>query len=227
MDYKIFITTIFLFKTLSRMSTMDSVAESITIFQWNARSISSNFTRFKNSIDYVKPHIIALQSLKTHKNALPVLDNYYYKPIIDTRYNYKYEQVAIYINKGIEYSPIISPAPNEENKGASSAIKLKLKNGGHINICNVYYPAGCKDIDTSWLKDIPINENWIILGDFNAQHSLWNNRNNNRDQRIADNIIESNLCILNDGSITRIPDSSNHQPSAIDLTLVSPSIELN
>ena len=38
---------------------------------------------------------------------------------------------------------------------------------------------------------------------------------------------DSQLCLLNDGRVTRVPDIPNHNPSAIDLTLVSPCLAVN
>ena len=39
--------------------------------------------------------------------------------------------------------------------------------------------------------------------------------------------MDSNLVLLNDGSITRIPDNPHHRPTAIDLSFISPSLFTN
>ena len=36
--------------------------------------------------------------------------------------------------------------------------------------------------------------------------------------------MDSSLCLLNDGRITRIPDVSTHKATAIDLSLVTPDL---
>ena len=45
--------------------------------------------------------------------------------------------------------------------------------------------------------------------------------------RLVENIVDSSLCMLNDGRITRIPDVSTHKSTAIDLSLVSPDLAVN
>ena len=43
----------------------------------------------------------------------------------------------------------------------------------------------------------------------------------------VENIVDSSLCLLNDGRITRIPDVSTHRATAIDLSLVTPDLAVN
>ena len=45
--------------------------------------------------------------------------------------------------------------------------------------------------------------------------------------RLVENIVDSSLCLLNDGRITRIPDVSTHKATAIDLSLVTPDLAVN
>jgi hypothetical protein len=66
------------------------------------------------------------------------------------------------------------------------------------------------------------------LGDFNAHAPFWDRlRTQVSSNRFLQNIIDSNLVLLNDGRITRIPDVFYHSPSAIDLSLVSPDLAVN
>jgi hypothetical protein len=63
-----------------------------------------------------------------------------------------------------------------------------------------------------------------VVGDFNAHHSCWEGRGSaptGGGQLLADHLLESNLCLLNDGSITRMPDQANHRPTAIDIAMIS------
>ena len=43
---------------------------------------------------------------------------------------------------------------------------------------------------------------------------------------LVENIVDSDLVLLNDGHVTRIPDVANQRPTAIDLSLVSPSVAI-
>ena len=45
--------------------------------------------------------------------------------------------------------------------------------------------------------------------------------------RLVENIVDSSLCLLNDGRITRIPDVSTHKATAIDLSHVTPDLAVN
>ena len=45
--------------------------------------------------------------------------------------------------------------------------------------------------------------------------------------RLVDSIVDSRLFLLNDGRITRIPDVSTHNATAIDLSLVTTHLAVN
>ena len=96
-------------------------------------------------------------------------------------------------------------------------------------ITNVYYPEAVTRIThTKWIADLDTqNKDWIILGDFNAHHSDWGGENTiarGGGNHLAQHIIDSDLILLNDGSITRLPHRFGDNPSAIDLTLITPGI---
>ncbi|KAL8608701.1 hypothetical protein ACOMHN_002930 [Nucella lapillus] len=65
----------------------------------------------------------------------------------------------------------------------------------------------------------------VVLGDFNAHHQWWGGaeaRTDTAGRQLADKFFNSNLCLLNDGSFTRVPDREDHNPTTIGLTLVIP-----
>ena len=66
------------------------------------------------------------------------------------------------------------------------------------------------------------------MGDFNAHAPFWENGCTSVTcNRLVENIVDSSLCLLNDGRITRIPDVSTHKATAIDLSLVTPDLAVN
>ena len=72
------------------------------------------------------------------------------------------------------------------------------------------------------------NKNYVIVGDFNAHAPFGENGCTSVTcNRLVENIVDSSLCMLNDGRITRIPDVSTHKSTAIDLSLVSPDLAVN
>ena len=71
------------------------------------------------------------------------------------------------------------------------------------------------------------NEQFLILGDFNAHHSYWNTNiveSKRGGQKLYNCIIESSLTLLNDGSFTRIPDRVNDSSTALDLSFISANL---
>ena len=66
------------------------------------------------------------------------------------------------------------------------------------------------------------------MGDFNAHAPFGENGCTSVTcNRLVENIVDSSLCLLNDGRITRIPDVSTHKATAIDLSLVTPDLAVN
>lgn len=94
---------------------------------------------------------------------------------------------------------------------------------------SVYLPTGPTNVNTDWLKSQELRkDSWIIGGDFNAHSLLWEDDcTTTTNNRLVDNILDSDLTLLNDGSITRLPDNVQHRATAIDLTLISPKIAVD
>ncbi|KAL8564072.1 hypothetical protein ACOMHN_034549 [Nucella lapillus] len=100
------------------------------------------------------------------------------------------------------------------------------ENGSRLSLVNIYYPESCNHADLSWLQNLDA-AHWVIIGDFNAHHSWWGGDGSITDaagRQLAEKIMTSDLCLLNDGTHTRVPDRADHGATAIDLTLVSSSL---
>ena len=198
------------------------------LMQWNSRSIKQNEADLIEHLAKTRPDVLALQSPNCSKFDLPFLEGYYYPPITDIRGDPSKAYVATYIKQGKVYTAIESPAPNLDENGASCAIEVKNNSGKKMYICNVYYPKGCKNDTTKWLSTLEQTKQWYVLGDFNAHHSLWNTKlKTDKNNQLAEDITDSPLCLLNDGSMTRIPDNPEHSQSAIDLSLASPGLAIS
>ena len=200
----------------------------LKIIQWNSRSINRNKDDLIEHLGKTRPDVLAIQSPYCSKWELPFLEGYYYPPVTDTRGERNKAFVATYIKQGRVYTAIESPAPNLDENGSSCAIEVQNKIGKKICICNVYYPKGCKKDTTKWLTTLEQTKQWYVLGDFNAHHSLWNPRiKTDKDNQLAEDITDSPLSLLNDGSMTRIPDNPEHSETAIDLSLASPGLAIS
>jgi len=67
-------------------------------------------------------------------------------------------------------------------------------------------------------------QNKVILGDFNAHHTLWGSlRVDGRGEQVVKLVNDSDLILLNDGSPTRVDDNTGNL-SYIDLSLVSSTV---
>lgn len=205
-----------------------SVKNNIRILQWNIRSISSNIDCLRQFLASNVYHVLLVQSLNINKNKLPKLDSYYYPPVVNQEGDRA--NCVIYIHAGLRYCDRKSPVPEDiESKGIfSCAVTVQLPDSLKVNFACVYLPKGPNEVNTEWVKAIKNdNEKWIIGGDFNAHSPFWEKDCTHvTSNRLVENIVDSQLCLLNNGSYTRIPDISTHKPTAIDLTLVSPKMAL-
>jgi ribonuclease HI len=161
---------------------------------------------------------ICLQSLGVFKCDLPVLANYYYPPFVSLDKDRKV-RTATYVLKSLQASPFQPPVTQ-----FADACEISLVGGQTMKIVNVYFPSGCtKKEHTQWITELE-NDNWLVVGDFNAHHALWGGCQSSTDTAgdiLASHIIDSDLCLLNDGSSTRIPDQNGPRATAIDISIIS------
>ena len=168
-------------------------SNSITIFQWNARSISTNAPYLVQHLADNNYQVLILQSLNVCKSKLPKLPNFYYPPVHQQADEKDIIKVAIYIREGTDYCIRPSPASNSPHSLFSCAVTVRINNNVVLNVVSVYLPKGPDNINTEWL----------IAGDFNAHSPSWE-----KDcllttsNRLVENIIDSSLYMLNDGSVT-------------------------
>jgi len=181
--------------------------ESICLLQWNCRSITRNLPYLLQHLTDQRYQILILQSLNVDRNNVPNIPGYYYPPIRQTNCIKVY--TCIYIEKGLEYTFCKSPIPATITNIYHTTVRVKLSNSRIINVMSLYLPTGPTDLNTDWLKSIELsNDNWIIAGDMNSHSPLWEKGCTLvTNKRLVENILDSSLTLLNDGSITRIPDN--------------------
>lgn len=125
--------------------------------------------------------------------------------------------ILILIKENIKFHEINTNSENEYQ-----SIQILLENSETITIKNVYC-SPTEDI----LKYQEIFENisnkTIIVGDFNAHHTIWGCHDTNRRGQTMENFInQNNLTFLNTGTPTFY--KNNTIPSAIDLTISTNNI---
>lgn len=129
-----------------------------------------------------------------------------------------YGGVALILRGGVPFVHL--PIPNHSDKFSIIAASVN-------NICfvNMYIPHPSNEVFDdirSILSSLP--RPILVMGDFNAQHSMWgSSKSDHYGARILDILDDNNLCLLNSGCPTR--RTQPHEGiSAPDLTLCSPSL---
>jgi ribonuclease HI/exonuclease III len=200
-----------------------AVHKNITTCHWNARGLREKKLVFEdflfnNDIDICG---ISETKFKGFNNQ------------IFSQYNYLHESdmqgrggVALFSKRNICYKQIsINLGTNDPQVIAA---EYKLKDEIIIAVCLYNHPD--KPLTSQCLQNIydqiPANQNVIIMGDFNAHHSLWGGNNDSpKGKNIVEFVQENNLVIINDGSCTRIGNITQNN-TAIDLTMVSSPLAL-
>ena len=200
-----------------------TISPSVNILQWNCRTLNNKTDEFQQFLtDNKSFDVLALQSVGTKRLSLPILPGFHYPPYTHVKENKI--RCAMYVKKNILVSGLHIP-----NLTNGHAIQIQLSSGT-LTIINVYYPEGISNKDELvWLNHIP-NTKSLVVGDFNIHSALWDS-NVNVDcpgATIFNECLEvTNLCFLNDGMFTRLPQTRREKPSAIDLTLISPGLFLD
>nr|KAG5712173.1 hypothetical protein BaRGS_014523 [Batillaria attramentaria] len=180
-----------------------------------------------------KVDVLMLQSLNVRHQALPHLDGYYYPPAVDMEKGRV--MVATYVSTRLTYvdaDPLthVNPRTLGDCRLNLRSLTVSLSGGKEVTLVNVYYPDGIPDGSAcDWLKNFgaqtpDARRTWVVAGDFNASHRLWDpDATTAGGRHLANAVLESNLSILNDCSVTRIGQGGQRN-SAIDITLASPAL---
>nr|KAG5695960.1 hypothetical protein BaRGS_017541 [Batillaria attramentaria] len=143
--------------------------------------------------------------------------------------------VATYVSTRLTYvdaDPLthVNPRTLGDCRLNLRSLTVSLSGGKEVTLVNVYYPDGIPDGSAcDWLKNLgaqtaDARRTWVVAGDFNASHRLWDpGATTAGGGHLANAVLESNLSILNDCSVTRIGQGGQRN-SAIDVTLASPAL---
>lgn len=190
----------------------------MSIVQWNCRSLKPKLSELKQFVFENDIKIIALSETwlaSTDVIKWPGMN------ILRSDRNHKGGGVALIIKQQLYINQIKLPA-----LGDIEAVGAKIKwNSGEASLISVYAPPTAILTDAvmrALIESAP--EPRFILGDWNAKAIAWGNLYDCPKGRIISNIIDNhNLMFLNDGSQTRL-STENGTTSAIDLSLVTPSL---
>lgn len=185
------------------------------VLQWNCRSATSN-----------KDDLIRL--LHLHSISIAAVSETWFKPsqlfkvsgyhcLRDDRIDGK-GGAALLIKNSLSFSPISIKPPN-------SPFQLVAATVSDITFVSLYIPPSTPFDLPLWVHMLSkIPSPLVILGDFNAHSPLWGSSSSDPSgNKLIDLMDSLNICLLNDGSPTRI-SHPGQSPSAVDITFCSPSI---
>ena len=195
----------------------DTLERFDAVLQWNIRGINSNYEELKILISQHNPLVICLQETKVDYDKLPTIKGY---ELAEQESNI--EGIAIYVKDGVPYRPV-----SLKSKLRVAAIKATVNNKA-ITICSLHIQPDYK-LTLTELLDLhsQIQSPALLLGDYNGHSPLWGGLYVNSKGEIIENfLINRNLCIYNDKTITYISDS-NGAKSSLDLSIATPDIYLD
>ena len=192
----------------------------MNILQWNIRGFSSNYTDLQILISQWNPVAICLQETKLPAQSGKNIRGYSFIESPNDYGGYS-SNTAIIIRNDIPFKNF-----NFLSNIRFTAVKVFIKKW--YTLCSVYLPPNVPLDETDFSAFISrLPEPYIILGDFNGRHTLWNNTVCNTRGRIIERVISlHSISILNDERPTHI-DPRTKTETVIDLSLCSTSITLD
>ena len=129
----------------------------------------------------------------------------------------------IYNSVSVTRKPLSTMSKNDPHL-EELTISIAMDNT-ELLITNVYIPpaSSCNGRYSPPLDHLLTGTDSLVLGDFNAHHSLWHSgTTDTRGNQLADSVSTSRFAVLNTDSPTRLPGSAN--PSSPDVSLASTSL---
>lgn len=188
------------------------------ILQWNIKGLLNNYSELQMLIKQLNPFFIAIQETHCNNYFTPILPRNYLGYFHNASSNTHSKQgVAILVKDSIPHKRITI---NSQLQAVAIEINMCLT----FTIVSIYIPP-CQTFCSRDLTDIfsSINTPILVLGDFNSWSNLWGSSVVNHRGRLVENaILQSNLCVLNDGRPTHF--STHATFTHIDISLCSSSL---
>lgn len=195
----------------------------LRISQHNIRGLEANKLQVINHLDYNNIHIF--MASETFQKSR---DNFFFKnySFVDSQRDDGYGGAAIFFKNNITFEAITLPDFALISAVAAKTTNLPL----NLTLLSVYVPAKKKELP-EWVirqdllelaKFARTLKDCLVGGDFNAFNPAWGSSYSDMRGILLYDEMED-LCLLNDGSPTRIP-SPKTKANPLDLTWVSSSI---
>ena len=190
------------------------------IIQWYCDGFYSHHEDFQLLLKEYNPYIICIQETKfkyKHKPKLSNFKSFYHNVNSSTVAK---GGVITYINNNFDCEEIVLDTNLQ-------IVAVKVFYPIEFIICNLYL-QGNEQIPTNELSNIltQFNYPFMLLGDFNAHNILWgSNQTDSRGTKIEKIIDDHQLNLMNTGVATHF-SFGYKTSSAIDLTLISPILDI-
>ncbi len=186
--------------------------------QWNARGLTkSKLEEFKNYLSSTSPEAVCI-SESYWSDSFNVRFRYYHV-LKKNRPNRKGGGVALLIHKSIQFSPLMCISTDTVEAIGATVFSA----AGSFDLFSVYIPKGdCIEDDLKVFCVRP--NNYIIVGDFNAHHHLWESSCtiNKAGKAVADTLQnQPDACLVTPSDLGTRFNPSTVKLSTIDLAIAS------
>ena len=197
----------------------------LTIMQWNADGLKNKQDELKQRLVNSNIDILAIQETKLlgpdsgpTPDKTPEIPGYKPKRKDRTGAVTRGGGLLFYIKEDVRFQEL---SKAEENGLEVHTIRVQLRRKEWVRISNVYLPSSSTQETRFAPALIPSGPDSIIVGDFNAHSSLWDNVKppDQRGKEVEDWLLDQDLSCVNDGSPT-LTVKNNGSDSTPDLTLV-------
>ena len=199
--------------------------QSLRVIQWNANGLKEDrLEELRGHLSVYNPSVVCLCETHWKPHLSPSFKSY--NILRRDRITRGGGGVALLIHKSLRFSQTDFPSTeNLETIGATISTQ-----SGLVDVVSTYCPHG--DCSEEELNDLigSLKDDFILAGDFNAHHPLWerHSRPNRCGRAIADALSdEPNLSLITPKDLgTREHPSTGHK-STIDLLLSSSALSLD
>ena len=199
----------------------------LNILQLNINGINTKLDELTQLTADQHIDIITIQETKLRPTSkTPKIPGY--TPIRQDRRDKDGGGLLTYVKSNITFTDIKLHQQCNINTIETQQIKIHLSNHKHLNIFNMYIaPRDTQnpnhenlDVDiTNCLNHVLATDSTILTGDFNAHHHQWYSpTTDHRGLLISDLLDNSNHITLNLDTPTRLPTTTNQQPTSPDIT---------
>ena len=191
--------------------------KSLRVLQWNANGLGPKMDELRDRMKDMNLDAVMIQETKYGENSkTPTIPGY--TPMRADRINKDGGGLISYIKSSLCYQKL-----KDQSKDGTevSTFKVKLSRNKWTKLSNVYCPPKDHNNPSQRLATeiIPVSDNLIVAGDFNAHSALWDQKveTDARGEEMEDWILDNNLAVNNNGNPTR-SDTRGYE-STPDVTL--------